>query len=109
MHHPKVGMWVFDFGDNMAGFAKLSLPKNAFVEGSRIFLKYGEVLKDDGTVNMAFCVPPCNCSSINCANQTDTYIPPRKNASDRFTYTPTFTYHGFRYVQLENVAPAYIQ
>ena len=74
--------------------------------------RYGEVLNADGTVNMAFCAPPCACTSINCANQTDTFYPAAASSSqagedDTVTYTPSFTYHGYRYVQVEGFAPGY--
>ena len=108
IQQPRPGHWVFDMGHNMAGYAELSLPRGAFVDGSPIVLKYGEVLKDDGTVDMAWCKTPCNCSSINCANQTDTYIPfLAQEGSERFKFIPSFTYHGYRYVQVENLAASY--
>ncbi len=114
------GAWVFDMGDNLAGFAALSLPRAAFVADQPVTLKYAEVMRGDGSgrVLMAWCGggegPACRCGGINCANQTDTFYPaPPANdgagaAADRVTYVPTFTYHGFRYVQLEGLAPAYV-
>ena len=97
--------WVFDMGDNMAGFATLTLPRSALVANQAVSLKYAEVLKSDGSVDMAWCAEgaACQCSGINCANQTDTFFPaPPTHADDTsVTYTPTFTYHGFRYVQVE--------
>jgi alpha-L-rhamnosidase len=100
-------------GDNMAGFATLSLPRSALVPNQSVSLKYAEVLKSDGSVDMAWCAEgaACKCSGINCANQTDTFIPgpPSANENDDTSveYTPTFTYHGFRYVQVEGLAKSY--
>ena len=37
VHSPKVGAWVFDFGDNMAGFAKLSLQKMHLLRAPELF------------------------------------------------------------------------
>ena len=76
--------WVFDMGDNLAGFATLQLPRSAFVANQPVSLKYAEVLEADGSVQMAWCNgqgPACHCSGINCANQTDTFIPPLPTAS----------------------------
>ena len=41
----------------------------------------------------------CVCTGINCANQTDELVLRGDAAGE--AYTPTFTYHGFRYVQIE--------
>ena len=96
--------WVFDMGDNMAGFATLKLPRSALVPNQPVVLKYAEVLKADGSADMAWCGgegAACTCSGINCANQTDTFIPApadHDGSEDTVTYQPSFTYHGFRYV-----------
>ena len=109
-----VTKWVFDMGDNMAGFARLSVPRSALEPGVPVTLKYAEVLKGDGSVAMAWCNgegPACHCGGINCANQTDTFIPKPASTNsytdDVVTYTPSFTYHGFRYVQVEGLASGY--
>eukprot|EP01043_Picozoa_sp_COSAG02_P042899 COSAG02_NODE_3688_length_6381_cov_4.744349_1_plen_607_part_00 len=109
--------WVFDMGDNQAGFATLRLPRSALSPNRSVSLKYAEVLKSDGSVNMAWCAeaPACKCSGINCANQTDTFFPAPPSTSgfgsnddDGFvTYTPSFTYHGYRYVQIEGLVDNY--
>ena len=109
---PQGHKWVFDMGDNQAGFATLRLPRSALSPNRSISLKYAEVLKSDGSVNMAWCAeaPACHCSGINCANQTDTFFPaPRSSSNDDdfVTYTPSFTYHGYRYVQVEGLAESY--
>jgi hypothetical protein len=108
-HHLLKKAWVFDMGENMAGFATLKLPRSALVANQPVSLKYAEVLKADGSVDMAWCGEPCNCTSINCANQTDTFYPAHLTHDDDgwVTYTPTFTYHGFRYVQVEGLAGNY--
>ena len=41
--------WIFDMGNNMAGFAKLSVPRNALVPDQAVLLKYAEVTKSDGS------------------------------------------------------------
>lgn len=89
--------WIFDFGQNMAGVATLVVPSTATVAGTPIVLKYGEVLRTDGSVDMAFCGggggASCHCSGINCANQTDQYWP--HPGVDEQSFTPEFTYHGY--------------
>eukprot|EP00041_Stephanoeca_diplocostata_P034486 m.1179680 g.1179680 ORF g.1179680 m.1179680 type:complete len:955 (+) comp24529_c0_seq57:140-3004(+) len=92
--------YVFDFGMNQAGFARLRVTGAA---GTTLTLKYAEVLNADGTVKMDWCGGKeghaCVCTGINCANQTDAFTLRGDPLGE--VYTPTFTYHGFRYVQVE--------
>lgn len=87
----KPGVYTFDFGQNLVGWGKLNINAPA---GTRITMIYGELTNADGLVNQ---------SNINVyvklANyfQTDTYI---TKGSQSETYTPRFTYHGFRYAQV---------
>ena len=87
--------FVFDFGVNMAGFACLVLHE-VVPAGTALTLKYGEVLHKNGTVSLPWGSGP----GINQANQTDRYYA-RGQAGEVFT--PAFTYHGYRYVQLEGL------
>lgn len=83
---PKPGVFVFDFGQNHAGWARL------VVEGPRntsISLKYAETLNVDGTVNQ---------SNLRTAAALDTYILHGRGSE---IWEPSFTYHGYRYVQVE--------
>lgn len=84
---------VFDFGHNIAGFATLQWGKDRHVPaGTVVTLAYGEVLNPDGTVNQPWGTGP----GINQANQTDQYT--ASGDPEGETWTPLFTYHGFRYV-----------
>ena len=87
--------FVFDFGNNMAGFTRMT-SASALPAGTTITLKYGEVLKN-GSVYQPWGKGP----GINQANQTDQYTFRGSTAGE--TYTPSFTYHGFRYVQVEGL------
>jgi len=87
----KVGKnkYIFDIGQNMPGWVRLDLnynPKNA------IRFRYGEYLYDDGTLYT---------DNLREAKQIDLYIP-SENAG-KITYEPRFTYHGFRYVEVEGL------
>ena len=110
---PLATVYVFDFGQSMSGVATLQLP-TAAMPGTAITLKYAEVLKSDssGTVKMDWCngneADACVCpaGAINCANQTDRVILSGNAAKDGTTFTPSFTYHGYRYVQVEGLHSA---
>jgi alpha-L-rhamnosidase len=82
----KPGIFVFDFGQNHAGWARLRVEG---ASGTTITLKYAEILLPDGTVNQ---------ENLRTAKATDTYILRGGGAE---SWSPSFTYHGYRYVQVE--------
>lgn len=82
---PRPGVFVFDLGQNMVGWARLKVRGPA---GSTVTLRFAEVLNPDGTIYTA------NLRSAQC---TDRYTL-RGNGIEE--YEPRFTYHGFRYVEV---------
>lgn len=80
------GRYVFDFGRNISGWARLKVSGPA---GSQVQLRYGELVQPDGRLNQATC---------DRARATDIYI---LKGEGQEIYEPNFTYHGFRYVELE--------
>lgn len=83
---PKPGVYVFDFGQNFAGYARLSVKGRA---GDAVAMKFAEILKPSGEVEQ---------SNLRTAKATDVYI--LRGDPNGETYTPQFTYHGFRYVEV---------
>jgi alpha-L-rhamnosidase len=83
---PKPDTRVYDFGQNHAGWARLEVTAEA---GTRIILKFAEILGSDGFVDQ---------SNLRAARATDTYIARGEGVE---VFEPRFTYHGFRYVQVE--------
>ncbi len=84
MIEPKPGVYIFDMGQNMVGWCRLRSNAPA---GTKIVLRHGERLNDDGTLYTA---------NLRAAAQTDEYTWRGGEA----TVEPHFTYHGFRYVEL---------
>ena len=84
----KVGpaAFVFDFGQNFAGFARLKVRGPA---GTRIEMRFAEITKDNGEVDQ---------TNLRSARATEVYVLKGDPAGE--TYEPHFTYHGFRYVQV---------
>ena len=82
---PKPGVWVFDLGQNMVGWCRLTTSGPA---GTTITLRHAEVLNPDGTVYTA---------NLRGAAQTDRFI---LRGEGQETFEPRFTYHGFRYVEV---------
>ena len=81
--------YVFDFGQNMAGFATLNV--SGLAAGTEILMRFGEVLNKDGSVDMAWCGDHCNVGpgGGNSANQSDKYI--AKGGAGPELFTPHFT------------------
>ena len=82
---PKPGVYVFDFGQNMAGVARLHVQGAAATE---VQLRFAEVLNSDGTIYT---------ENLRTAKATDRFVLSGKGTED---YQPLFTFHGFRYVEL---------
>ena len=89
---PLPGVYVYDLGVNMAGWAKfrISAPK-----GDTIRLFYNEQLTPDGTVLYG---PHAWWTYGD--YQTDKFISGGKGEE---IFEPHFTYHGFRYIQVNGL------
>jgi alpha-L-rhamnosidase len=86
LSQPKPGIYVFDIGQNLAGWARLSV---SGPRGTAVTLRYAESLYEDGTVNQ---------KNLRSARACDGYI---LKGDGLETWEPRFTYHGFRYIQVE--------
>ena len=86
------GVFVFDLGQNMVGWARLAMTGPA---GTTVRLRFGEALNPNGTLYTA------NLRGARC---TDTYIlRGERSAAERKggeVWEPRFTFHGFRYVEV---------
>jgi len=83
--NPQPGVYVYDFGQNMVGWARLTVEGP---RGSRISLRFAETIRDDGTLYL---------DNLRSCKVTDTYV---LKGGGTEIYEPRFTYHGFRYVEL---------
>ncbi|WP_081998263.1 alpha-L-rhamnosidase [Sinomonas humi] len=79
------GKVVVDFGQNLVGWARLRVQGPA---GSQVTLRYAEVL-EDGELGVR---------PLRSAASTDRYI---LRGGGQESWEPSFTYHGFRYLQVE--------
>jgi alpha-L-rhamnosidase len=82
---PKKGTYVFDLGQNIAGFCMMKVRGKA---GTEVTLRHAEVLNRDGTIYT---------ENLRRAKATDVYV--LKGGSDE-VFEPHFTFHGFRYVEV---------
>lgn len=85
------GCYVFDAGRNLAGWGALLVRGR---RGQRITLRYTENLGSDGKIDRG---------TLRKALAEDTYILKGEGVE---TWEPRFTYHGFRYIQVEGLPEA---
>ncbi len=85
MTNPEPGVYVYDFGQNFAGWARLRVrgPR-----GAKVRLRFSELIYSNGMINR---------QNLRSAKARDIYI---LKGSGLEKYEPHFTYHGFRYVEL---------
>ncbi len=75
---------VYDIGQNLAGVVTVRAKGPA---GAKLTIRHGEMLDSDGEVYT---------ENLRCAKATDTLI----LGNEEIEYTPTMTYHGFRYFDI---------
>ena len=85
---PRPGVYIYDFGQNLAGVAKLRVQGAA---GTNVQLRFAEVLNPDGTLYVA---------NLRTAKATDHFILAGKGIEE---FQPDFTFHGFRYVEISGL------
>ena len=88
---PKPGVYVFDFGQNMVGWTRLSVQGEA---GTTVELFLNEMLNPDGTVYRE----NLHAGKMGKAQSQTVRYTLRGGGVE--TYEPHFTYQGFRYVEV---------
>lgn len=83
------GRYIFDFGQNHTGIPRLKVA--GLAEGMRLVVRHAEVLDDDGELYII---------NLRTARATDTYT---ARGDETGTWSPRFTYHGFRYAELSGL------
>lgn len=82
---PVAGAYVVDMGQNMVGWVSLNAAGPA---GTRIRLRFAERLNPDGSIYT---------ENLRNADATDTFV---LRGGGEESFTPSFTFHGFRYVEI---------
>jgi alpha-L-rhamnosidase len=84
--------YVFDIGQNISGYIRLKIKQKS---GDTLIIRYGEQLKDDGSLEL---------------NKMDRFFKQSEFQTDivicngkLITWSPRFVYHGFRYVEIEGL------
>ena len=88
---PKPGVYVYDFGQNLAGVERVHLRGPA---GTNVRVRFAEILNDDGTLYT---------DNLRTAKVTDHFILAGNGLEE---FIPQFTFHGFRYAEITGVPSA---
>ena len=82
------GLYIFDFGQNLSGVARIRAQGPA---GTDVKLRFAEVLNPDGSLYV---------ENLRTAKATDHFILAGRGTEE---FQPTFTFHGFRYVEVSGI------
>ncbi|MBA3847157.1 MAG: family 78 glycoside hydrolase catalytic domain, partial [Planctomycetes bacterium] len=85
------GVWLVDFGQNLAGRVRLTMRVAA---GAIVRLRHAEILNPEGDVYV---------DNLRSAISVDVYVA-KGGAAE--TYEPVFTFHGFRYAEISGLPSA---
>jgi len=85
MNEIKPGVFIFDLGQNIAGWVRLRVNAPA---GTRVTIRHGERLNPDGTLYT---------ENLRRAKSTDVYV---FKGDVEEIFEPHFTFHGFQYVEI---------
>jgi len=89
----KEGKWIFDLGQNIAGWARIRIETKP---ATQLTLKFAEALMPDGRT-----LDHATTGVVHTGfEQTDIYVCKGGGVE---TWQPRFTYHGFRYVEVEGL------
>lgn len=86
---PEKGRFIFDLGQNMVGYPLLNIPVK---KGEKITMRFAEMLNQDGTMYT---------ENYRKAKSTNYYT---ASKTGPVTWKPTFTFHGFRFVELSGLS-----
>lgn len=85
-------IWLYDFGTNFSGWARIYIHKNSAPAGSKIIMTPGEIIDDSFIPDQ----------SVTGKGYAWTYLISDETEQE---FVPDFTYTGFRYVQIQGAVP----
>lgn len=94
---PVKGTYVYDLGQNFNGICKLQLSGK---EGNTVIMRYGEYLNREDLLRKDDEIGTIWTRNLDTADNTDYYT---FKEDGSVTYSPTFSYRGFRYLQITGV------
>lgn len=98
MTEPEKGVYVYDFGQNIAGIPYI---KASAAAGTKMTIQYGEIINTDELINKDGAVGTVYTKNLINAKATDTYV---FSGDGTEIFEPKFTYHGFRYLEITGLS-----
>lgn len=95
---PAENISVYDFGQNFAGTCRIRVKGE---KGQILTLRYGEHLNTENLINKDDLPGTVFTENLLTADATDYYV--LKGDAKGEIFVPEFTYHGFRYLQIEGL------
>lgn len=92
---PKDGVYVYDFGQNIAGVVRVTA---SAPEGTAMKLRHAEILNMENMIGADDDPGMIFTANLPRAEATDTYV--FRGDGGPETFEPFFTYHGFRYLEI---------
>lgn len=86
------GVWLYDFGTNFSGWVRIRVQAEKNMAGSKIVMKTGEIINEDGTLNQR----------VTGEGYAWNYILDENREQE---FAPDFTYTGFRYLEMTGAIP----
>lgn len=99
--NPDDDVWVLDFGQNFTGIPTVDFSKLPLSANQSIHLRYAEWVDKAGNISQK------SGGGAPLLKQVDTYIANGDEAlQDDPSWTPVFTWHGFRYLEIRGLKQA---
>lgn len=95
--NPSKGIWTVDFGQNFTGIPTIDVARLRLKNGQAITLRFAEWADDAGVVGMN------SGGAAPRTKQVDMYI---SDGRDPHAWSPSFTWHGFRYMEISGLDTA---
>lgn len=87
------GKWLIDFGQNLVGRVKIDF--GAMNSGESVYLRHGEILENGRLY----------ADNLRTAEARDVFV---SAGNDNNYFSPSFTFHGFRYVEISG-SPVHLE
>ncbi|MBO4423642.1 MAG: family 78 glycoside hydrolase catalytic domain, partial [Clostridia bacterium] len=98
MTSPSDNVYIYDFGQNLAGVVSIKVKGEA---GTTVTLRHAEML-NDGSAGSDGPKGTIYTANLRSAQATNRYT--LKGDKNGETYSPVFTYHGFRYLEITGLS-----
>lgn len=97
IQNPKTGVWTIDFGQNFTGVPTIDVAQLSLQDGQTVVFRYAEWADEAGNVSLK------SGGAAPRTKQVDAYV---SDGADKTPWSPTFTWHGFRYMEISGLDKA---